>query len=432
MTAGDRPARAPISDGLFYILAALCGALTGVVGAAFHLVVDTLTVWPSWVVARFGHGIGAVLLAAAIASVALVLAFVLTRRIAPEAAGSGVQEIEGAMEGLRKVRWRRVLPVKFVAGVLSLSTGLVAGREGPTIHMGASIAEAIAERLKFQTTELRGLLAAGAAAGLAAAFNAPLAAILFIIEETRKQFAYTFRAYTAVIIASVSSAIAMELVGGTAPQLKLDSAEMPLSLLPAFLGLGVLLGGVGWLFNRTILFMLDWTAKTFGKAPFVPAMVVGAAVGALGSYIWSSQMAKQKQQMEAATQGTGVKVTQTADNQLKLEVPSDISFATGSAQLAPSLEPILNRFAQTLNENPKTTVRVVGHTDSTGNDAINDPLSVNRASSVRNYLAARGVASSRVSIDGRGAREPIADNNTEAGRARNRRVDIFVGEAAPT
>lgn len=160
--------------------------------------------------------------------------------------------------------------------------------------------------------------------------------------------------------------------------------------------------------------------------------LAGAAVGALGSYIWSSQMAKQKQQMEAATQGTGVKVTQTADNQLKLEVPSDISFATGSAQLAPSLEPILNRFAQTLNENPKTTVRVVGHTDSTGNDAINDPLSVNRASSVRNYLAARGVASSRVSIDGRGAREPIADNNTEAGRARNRRVDIFVGEAAPT
>ena len=158
--------------------------------------------------------------------------------------------------------------------------------------------------------------------------------------------------------------------------------------------------------------------------------LAGAAVGALGSYIWSSQMAKQKQQMEAATQGTGVQVTQTADNQLKLEVPSDVSFATGSAQLAPGLEPVLNRFAQTLNENPKTTVRIVGHTDSTGSDAINDPLSVNRASSVRNYLVARGVATQRIAIDGRGAREPIADNATEAGRARNRRVDIFVGEAA--
>lgn len=158
--------------------------------------------------------------------------------------------------------------------------------------------------------------------------------------------------------------------------------------------------------------------------------LAGAAVGALGSYIWSSQMAKQKQQMEAATQGSGVNVTQTADNQLKLEVPSDISFATGSAQLAPGLQPILNRFAQTLVENPKTTVRIVGHTDSTGTDAINDPLSVNRASAVRNDLVAHGVAASRISIDGRGAREPIADNGTDAGRARNRRVDIFVGEAS--
>jgi outer membrane protein OmpA-like peptidoglycan-associated protein len=158
--------------------------------------------------------------------------------------------------------------------------------------------------------------------------------------------------------------------------------------------------------------------------------LAGAAIGALGTYIWSSQMAKQKQQMEAATKGTGVQVTQTADNQLKLEVPSDISFATGSAQLAPGLQPILNRFAVTLNENPKTTVRIVGHTDSTGTDAINDPLSVNRASSVRNYLVAQGVASDRIAIDGRGSREPIADNATAEGRARNRRVDIFVGERA--
>ena len=77
---------------------------------------------------------------------------------------------------------------------------------------------------------------------------------------------------------AASSAVAMELVGGTAPQLKLDNAEMPLSMLPAFLALGVLLGGIGLLFNRTILFMLDWTAKTFRKVPFVPALVVGAAV----------------------------------------------------------------------------------------------------------------------------------------------------------
>jgi len=157
--------------------------------------------------------------------------------------------------------------------------------------------------------------------------------------------------------------------------------------------------------------------------------LAGAALAGIGTYIWSSQMAKQKRDMEAATQGSGVQVTQTADNQLKLEVPSDVSFAVNSARIEPSLEPILSRFAQTLNENPKTTVRIIGHTDSTGSDAINDPLSVNRAASVRSYLTARGVATGRIAIDGVGSREPVAGNDTEAGRARNRRVEIFVAEA---
>lgn len=159
--------------------------------------------------------------------------------------------------------------------------------------------------------------------------------------------------------------------------------------------------------------------------------LAGAAIGALGGYAWSSHMEKQKRDMEQATKGTGVQVTQTPDNQLKLEVPSDISFDVGRAEIKPNFAPILDRFALTLNENKATKVRIVGHTDSTGSDAINDPLSVNRASSTRNYLTSRGVDANRIAIDGRGAREPIADNTTEAGRAKNRRVEIFVGEAAP-
>jgi outer membrane protein OmpA-like peptidoglycan-associated protein len=159
--------------------------------------------------------------------------------------------------------------------------------------------------------------------------------------------------------------------------------------------------------------------------------LAGAAIGALGGYVWSSQMEKQKREMEAATKGTGVQVTQTADNQLKLEVPSDISFDVGRADIKPNFAPILDRFAQSLNENRNTTVRIVGHTDSTGSDAINNPLSVNRAASTRSYLAARGVDSQRIAIDGQGSLHPVADTSTEAGRARNRRVEIFVAEAAP-
>ena len=155
---------------------------------------------------------------------------------------------------------------------------------------------------------------------------------------------------------------------------------------------------------------------------------IGAAVGALGGYVWSSHMEAQKKSMEQATAGTGVSVSKTADNQLKLDIPSDVSFDVGRADIRSNFRPVLDKFADTLKSNPATQVRVVGHTDSTGSDATNNPLSVNRAESVREYLGDHGVATSRVAIDGRGEREPIADNNSEAGRAKNRRVEILVGE----
>lgn len=157
---------------------------------------------------------------------------------------------------------------------------------------------------------------------------------------------------------------------------------------------------------------------------------LGAALGAGGGYLWSKHMQEQKAAMERATQGTGVGVSQTADNQLKLDIPSDISFDSGHYDLKPKLRPILDRFAMTLNQNPATTVRIVGHTDNVGTDAANNMLSVNRASATRDYLAGRGVATNRISIDGRGSREPVADNETSAGRAKNRRVEIFVAEAS--
>jgi len=158
----------------------------------------------------------------------------------------------------------------------------------------------------------------------------------------------------------------------------------------------------------------------------------GAAIGAIGGAIagnvWSHKMQRQKQQMEAATAGTGVTVSQTADNRLKLEIPSDISFATGSYAIQPNFRSVLDQFASSLQENPGTRISIVGHTDSTGGDAINNPLSVNRAASTRDYLSSRGVSLGRMSIDGRGSREPIAGNETPEGRARNRRVEIFVAE----
>ena len=155
---------------------------------------------------------------------------------------------------------------------------------------------------------------------------------------------------------------------------------------------------------------------------------IGAGLGALGGYVWSKNMEDKKRAMEAATAGTGTVVTQTADNQLKLSIPNDISFATGRHDIKPNLRPILDQFAQGLSQQASMEVKIVGHTDNKGSDAVNNPLSVNRAQSARDYLVGRGVNASRISIDGRGSREPIADNATEAGRARNRRIDIFLAE----
>lgn len=171
-------------------------------------------------------------------------------------------------------------------------------------------------------------------------------------------------------------------------------------------------------------------AATDGSDGALRGAAIGAGAGAIGGHIWSTRMEEQKRQMEASTRGTGVEVTQTADNQLKLNIPSDISFAVNRADIQPNFRPILDTFAQGMLRNPEARVRIIGHTDSTGSDAINNPLSVNRAASVRDYLTARGVPLAAITIDGRGSREPVASNATADGRARNRRVEIFMAEPA--
>ena len=158
--------------------------------------------------------------------------------------------------------------------------------------------------------------------------------------------------------------------------------------------------------------------------------VVGGAIGAVAGNLWSKRMEDRRKALEASTQGTGVEVSRTADNQLKVNVPSDVSFDTGSAAIKPQLRSVLDPFAASLRDDPTARLSIIGHTDNTGSDAINNPLSLERARRVRDYLVDRGVAGSRIEVAGRGEREPVADNSTEAGRARNRRVEIYLREPA--
>lgn len=276
-----RPRR--IGEAGYYALALLVGLLTGGIGTALHLGVERALTWPHLLrtqLALDGHLF--LLASGAFAALLTVAAVWLVRTFAPEAAGSGVQEIEGAMDGLREVRPWRILPVKFVGGLMSLGAGLVVGREGPTIHMGASVAQIAATAFRLPVRETRGLLAAGAAAGLAAAFNAPLAAILFVIEETRRQFPYGLKTYTAVILASAMAGVVVEATTGLRPFMLLAVPDMPLWMLPAFALLGAVLGTVGVAFNRCLVWSLD-AARHLGlrTSPYLLPLVVGFAVGVL-------------------------------------------------------------------------------------------------------------------------------------------------------
>jgi outer membrane protein OmpA-like peptidoglycan-associated protein len=156
--------------------------------------------------------------------------------------------------------------------------------------------------------------------------------------------------------------------------------------------------------------------------------VIGGAVGAVAGNLWSKRMEEKRAAMEKATQGTGIGVARTENNELKVNVPADFSFDVGRSDIKPMMRPVLDEFARGLE--PAMVVRVVGHTDSTGSDAINYPLSVARAESVRNYLAAKGVSPLRIVTEGRGESHPVASNDTLAGRAQNRRVEIFLRESA--
>ncbi len=148
----------------------------------------------------------------------------------------------------------------------------------------------------------------------------------------------------------------------------------------------------------------------------------GAAVGAVIGNVFDKQEAKLREDLK----GTGVEVTRTAEGEIKLVAPENVTFATNSSTISSRFTNTLDSIASVLKEYPDSNITVSGHTDSTGNDAINNPLSVNRANSVANYLKQEGVASSRITAVGYGSKQPIASNSTSDGRAQNRRVEIKI------
>jgi outer membrane protein OmpA-like peptidoglycan-associated protein len=151
--------------------------------------------------------------------------------------------------------------------------------------------------------------------------------------------------------------------------------------------------------------------------------LVGAGVGALAGGAVGAYQDRQEAALRRELAGSGVDVVRQGDN-ITLNMPGNITFAFDSSNLQPQFYPVLDNVAETLNEYNQTVIEVAGHTDSVGAASYNQQLSVERAQSVANYLSSRGVMQQRMIVTGAGETRPIASNDTEAGRAQNRRVEI--------
>lgn len=271
---------------LIYGVSVLLGILTGLAGTFFQLSIRAVDRMLAQVFAFASQYSGlSITLSVLFSMVMVLLAWLGVRYMAPEAAGSGIQEVEGVLLHKRPIFWRRLLPVKFVGGVLALSAKMVAGREGPTIQMGANLGDMLGEIFQVKKRRRDTLIAAGSAAGLAAAFNAPLAGVLFVIEEMRNAFNFNFTNFKMVAICTVMATITTELVIGSAPAIRMAVFETPgLDSLWFFFLFGIVMGLAGLLFNKGLIFWLTVTDGLSIRLRVLYVLAVGALVGLLAYY----------------------------------------------------------------------------------------------------------------------------------------------------
>lgn len=260
----------------------LVGLLCGLVAVAFHRTLDAAALLRNAVLEyAHAHAPWGILLPVAFGALCGGTAVWLVRVAAPEAAGSGIPHLKAVLHRLRQMKWQRILPVKFVGGALAIGGGLALGREGPTVQMGGAIGQMVSQWLGTTPRERQTLIAAGAGAGLAAAFNAPLAGLVFVLEEVQRDFSPVV--FTVAFVAAVTADVVSRLLSGQLPVFHVTTYPMPpLTTLPLFVVLGLLAGVLGVAFNRMLLASLN----LFGRAGRWPAgtsgLMVGAGVGLLG------------------------------------------------------------------------------------------------------------------------------------------------------
>ena len=270
------------------LMAAVVGTLAGLVGVAFEKSVNWVqNVRIGALVEVADHWFLVWPLAFILSALLAMVGYFLVRRFAPEAGGSGIPEIEGALEELRPVRWWRVLPVKFIGGMGTMGAGMVLGREGPRVQLGGNLGRMVVDVFRMRSPEARHtLLATGAAAGLSAAFNAPLAGILFIIEEMRPQFRYNLISIKAVFTGVIMATIVFRIFNGDKAVIEVGKlSNAPVNTLWLYLILGMIFGCVGPLFNTLVLRTQDMFQRIHGgniKKWVLIGGLIGGSCGVLG------------------------------------------------------------------------------------------------------------------------------------------------------
>jgi CIC family chloride channel protein len=269
------------------IVASLVGALAGFVGGAFRIALTELArgraemiVWahhhgPWWVGWTIPTGFCAV---------GAAMACYLTQRLAPQTAGSGIPRVEAVLRHHLRPATFWILPVKFFGGALGIGSGLALGREGPTVQMGGTVGRLVSDALKRYLPEPWTLIAAGAGAGLAVAFNAPLAAVLFVVEELLHRF--SARVFSATLMACITGTLVLRLMLGNATEFASPRLTvLPADILPSYLLLGLLAGLLGVAFNMSLIAGMRISDRAAHWPRGMKGALVGAAAGLLAWYM---------------------------------------------------------------------------------------------------------------------------------------------------
>jgi CIC family chloride channel protein len=266
------------------LLAPIAGAAAGLIGAMFRLALIGADRFRNVAIAwAHGYNFAGFLCIVAGCAAAVAIAAWLVRRFSPYAAGSGIPQVEEILNDELPPPPPRLLLVKFFGGLLAIGSGLALGREGPSVQMGAAIAHVVGKLSRRNWHDCKLLIAAGAGAGLATAFNAPIAGAVFLLEELMRRFE-TRTAIAALGASAAAIAVARAFLGA-APDFSVEPlAYVGVQFWPLFVGLGAVAGLAGNLYNGALLATLA-TVDRLNRWPIeIRAAAIGAAVGALGFF----------------------------------------------------------------------------------------------------------------------------------------------------